>query len=121
MADPLSFTTLPLQSLYLNHQLIGAQHPEKAAHGAAPDPNQDTLETTCQQMESIFLSFLLKEMRDTINQSGFISGGTAEDIFTSMMDAEMTKGMAARGGIGLTELLMQQLGGELDKRDGRDR
>ena len=72
-------------------------------------------------MESIFLSFLLKEMRATVNRSGFISGGTAEDIFTSMMDTEMTKGMAARGGIGLTELLLQQLGGRLDENDGRDR
>ena len=121
MADLLSFTTLPLQSLYLKHQLIGAQHPEKSAHGAEPVPNQDMLKATCQQMESIFLSLLLKEMRTTINHSGLISGGTAEDIFTSMMDAEMTKGMATRGGIGLTELLMQQLGGALDEQDGRDR
>ena len=121
MTDPLSITTLPLQSLYLNHQLIGAQQPEKSADGTAAVPNKDSLEETCQQMESIFLSFLLKEMRATINQSGFISGGTAEDIFTSMMDAEMTKGMAARGGIGLTELLMQQLGGGLNEQDDRDR
>jgi flagellar protein FlgJ len=121
MADPLSITTLPLQSLYLNQQLIGTQHPEKAARGTASVSNKDSLKETCQQMESIFLSFLLKEMRATINRSGFISGGTAEDIFTSMMDAEMTKGMAARGGIGLTELLMQQLGGVLDEQDGRDR
>jgi flagellar protein FlgJ len=115
MADPLSITTLPLQSLYLNQQLIGAQHPEKSADGTAPISDKDTLKETCQQMESIFLSFLLKEMRATINHSGIISGGTAEDIFTSMMDAEMTKGVAARGGIGLTELLMQQLGGVLDE------
>ncbi len=120
MADPLSITMLPLQSLYLNHQLIGAQQPEKTAHGAEPVSNKDSLEETCQQMESIFLSFLLIEMRATINQSGFISGGTAEDIFTSMLDAEMTKGMAARGGIALTELLMQQLGGGLDEQEDRD-
>ncbi|MGD8764178.1 MAG: rod-binding protein [Desulfobacteraceae bacterium] len=120
MGEPLSITTLPLQSLYLNQQLIGAQHPEKASHSTASVPNKDTLKATCQQLESIFLSFLLKEMRATINRSGFISGGTAEDIFTSMMDAEMTKAVATRGGIGLTELLMQQLGGELAEQDGRD-
>jgi len=120
MADPLSITTLPLQSLYLNQQLIGARHPEKAADGTASVPEKDTLKATCQQMESIFLSFLLKEMRASINHSGFISGGTAEDIFTSMMDAEMTQSVAARGGIGLTELLMQQLGGALNDQDDRD-
>lgn len=114
MADPSYITTLPLQSIYLNHRPVGAQHSEKSAHRAAPDSSNDTLKAACQQMESIFLSLLLKEMRATINHSGFISGGTAENIFTSMMDAEMTKGMASRDGIGLTELLMQQLGGALD-------
>lgn len=120
MADPLFTTTLPLQSIYLNHRLTGAQHSEKPLQHAASEPNIDTLKTACQQMESIFLSLLLKEMRATINQSGFISGGTAENIFTSMLDAEITKGMALRGGFGLTELLMQQLGGVLDKGDGRN-
>ena len=117
MADPLSITSLPLQSLYLNQQLIGAQNSD---HSTASVPDKDTLKSTCQQMESIFLSFLLKEMRVTINHSGFVSGGTAEDIFTTMMDAEMTKAVATRGGIGLTELLMQQLGGVLDEQDSRD-
>jgi flagellar protein FlgJ len=114
MADPLSITTLPLQSIDPNQRLVGAQLPQKSDHRTAPDPNNAALKTACQQMESIFLSLLLKEMRATINPAGFISGGTAENIFTSMMDAEMTKGMASRGGIGLTELLMQQLGGALD-------
>ena len=117
MADPLAIATLSLQSLYLNQQL---KHPEQVADGTASVPDTDTLKATCQQMESIFLSFLLKEMRATINHSGFISGGTAEDIFTSMMDTEMTKGMAVRGGIGLTELLMQQLGGALNDQDDGD-
>jgi flagellar protein FlgJ len=121
MTDSLSITTLPLHSLYLNQQLMGPQDPEEATHGSASVPKADTLKATCQQMESIFLSFLLKEMRATVNRSGFISGGTAEEIFTSMMDTEMTKGMAVRGGIGLTELLLQQLGGGLDENEGRDR
>ena len=120
MADSLSITTLPLQSLYLKQQLIGVHQLEKSGPSTAPGSNKDVLKDTCQQMESIFLSFLLKEMRATIDQSGFISGGTAEDIFTSMMDAEMTKGLAMRGGIGLAELLMQQLGGILDEQEGQD-
>ncbi|UCG07306.1 MAG: rod-binding protein [Desulfobacterales bacterium] len=121
MADPISTTTLPLQGIYLRYQLEGAQHSAKSAERAAADPQHDTLRTACQELESIFLSLLLKEMRATINRSGFISGGTAENIFTTMMDAEMTKGLAARGGIGLSELLMEQLGDELDKKDGRNR
>ena len=60
-------------------------------------------------MESLFLHYLLKEMRSTIDKSGFISGGRAEEIYTSMLDSEMAKEAARKGGIGLAELLLRQL------------
>ena len=62
-------------------------------------------------MESLFIHHLFKEMRATIHKSGFISGGNAEEIYTSMLDAEMSAKISTRGGIGLTEMLLHQLGG----------
>jgi Rod binding domain-containing protein len=49
-------------------------------------------------------------MRATVHKSGFISGGRAEEIYTSMMDAETANTISTRGGIGLAQLLLQQLG-----------
>jgi Rod binding domain-containing protein len=49
-------------------------------------------------------------MRATIPKSGFISGGNAEEIYTSMLDAEMAAKISTRGGIGLAEMLLHQLG-----------
>ena len=69
------------------------------------------LSDACRQMESLFIHHLLKEMRDTIHKSGFISGGNAEEIYTSMLDAEIAAKISTRGGIGLTEMLLHQLGG----------
>ncbi len=78
-----------------------------AVDGSANDPE---LAEACSQMESLFINHLFKEMRATIHRSGFISGGRAEEIYTSMMDAEMAAKLANRGGIGLADMLLQQLG-----------
>jgi len=67
------------------------------------------LKEACFELESLFINHLLKEMRATIPKSGFISGGKAEEIYTSMLDSQMAKEMASRGGIGLSSLLRGQL------------
>ncbi|MBW1821637.1 MAG: rod-binding protein [Deltaproteobacteria bacterium] len=48
-------------------------------------------------------------MRQTIDKSGFISGGRAEEIYTSMLDTQMAKQFAHKGGIGLSSMFMEQL------------
>ncbi len=78
------------------------------------------LQAACQDMESLFLSYLLKEMRATVNKSGFISGGKGEEIFTSLLDVELSKKMSSAGGIGLAPILLQQLGGQTVKKDSPD-
>jgi len=59
-------------------------------------------------------------MRATVNKSGFISGGKAEEIFTSMLDVELSKKMSSAGGIGLSSILLKQLGGSSEKKDSPD-
>jgi flagellar protein FlgJ len=63
------------------------------------------LEGACRDFESLFLAHMLKEMRATIPKTGFLNGGHAEDIFTSMLDGEVSKELAHKGGIGLAEKL----------------
>ena len=67
------------------------------------------LQETCIELESLFISYLLKEMRQTIEKSGFISGGRAEEIYTSLLDTHMSKEFAHKGGIGLSSIFMEQL------------
>jgi flagellar protein FlgJ len=78
--------------------------------GQAGKGTDAELSDACRQMESLFIHHLFKEMRATIHKSGFISGGRAEEIYTSMLDAEMAAKISARGGIGLSEMLLHQLG-----------
>ncbi|MGE5594373.1 MAG: rod-binding protein [Betaproteobacteria bacterium] len=63
----------------------------------------------CEELESVFLEQLLKEMRKTVPKDDLFGGGRGEDVFQSMFDQEIAKAMAGRGGIGLAEILYKQL------------
>ena len=111
MADPLSLPKLPInisEIVYSKERIQRAVELNKRPQGdIKKDPE---LRDACLKMESLFIHHLLKEMRATIHKSGFISGGRAEEIYTSMMDAETANTISTRGGIGLAQLLLQQLG-----------
>lgn len=75
-------------------------------HSAGTDRE---LMKACQELESVFLEELLKEMRRTVPKDDLFGGGRGEEVFQSMFDQEIAKAMAARGGIGLAEILYRQL------------
>jgi len=72
------------------------------------------LRSACQGMESLFINYLLQQMRATVDKSGFLSGGQAEEIFTSMLDTELSKEASARGGVGLADILYNQLKSQVE-------
>jgi flagellar protein FlgJ len=61
-------------------------------------------------MEALFIHHMLSEMRKTVPKSGFMDAGRAEEIYTSLLDAELAKEMARSGGLGLSVILQEQLG-----------
>jgi flagellar protein FlgJ len=63
----------------------------------------------CKEFEALFINMMLKELRATINKSGLMDGGKAEELYTSLMDTQMSREMAAQGGIGLAEMLYRQM------------
>ena len=111
MTDPLSLPKLPvnlsdmLDSSEQIRRAVISQKNRKNANGTNPE-----LREACVQMESLFIHHLLKEMRATVHKSGFIGGGRAEEIYTSMLDAEMAVNISKTRGIGLAQMLLQQLG-----------
>jgi flagellar protein FlgJ len=112
MTDLLSTPRLPVNLSDIavdTKQRIQRMQNAKKGGGASKETDAE-LRDVCRQMESLFIHHLLKEMRATIHKSGFISGGRAEEIYTSMMDAEMATKISTRGGIGLSEMLLHQLG-----------
>ncbi len=61
--------------------------------------------------EAIFIKQMLNEMRKTIDKSGIIKRGIAEDIFEDMLYDEYAKKMAENEDFGLARILYKQLSG----------
>ncbi|MBI5810079.1 MAG: peptidoglycan DD-metalloendopeptidase family protein [Deltaproteobacteria bacterium] len=82
----------------------------RAAAGVAPDnPDKAALKKAAEEFEAFFINEMLKSMRATIQKSSLFDGGNAQDLYSSMMDTELSRFMASSGGIGLGSILLQQI------------
>jgi Rod binding domain-containing protein len=89
----------------------GAQRPQ-GIHRRQPfaaGGEENRLKTACREMEALFIHRLLTEMRKSVVKSGLIDGGRAEEIYTSLMDAETARHISESGGLGLSGMLLEQL------------
>lgn len=72
------------------------------------------LKEACQGFESIFLQKIWEQMRKNVTKEGYLHGRD-EESYQSMFDQELAKKMAEAGGIGLADMLEQQLSVKLGK------
>ena len=72
------------------------------------DRNSDLYKTSV-EFESIFIKQMLNVMRKTVDKSGFLDGGFAEEIFEDMLYDDYAKKMAENASFGLANLLYEQL------------
>ncbi len=87
--------------------LSQATTPKSVKSRKGQDPEK--LRETTQQFEAIFIQQMYTEMRKTIPDDGLIQRGNADEIYTQMLDLEAAKVTAQQGGIGLADLMMEQL------------
>ena len=121
MTDSLSLPKLPVNIADIVYSKERIQRSVESNKGQKDGNQTDpALRDACLKMESLFIHHLVKEMRATIDKSGFISGGRAEEIYTSMMDAETANRISKRGGIGLADMLRNQLGNHTSERKVED-
>ncbi|HPI40591.1 MAG TPA: rod-binding protein [Pseudobdellovibrionaceae bacterium] len=59
--------------------------------------------------EKQFLREMVKAMRSTVHEGGFIQSNHAEKIFRDQLDNEYVETWGDQGGLGLSELIYQQL------------
>jgi len=62
-----------------------------------------------QDFESIFVSFLVKAMRQSVDRSGLVPVNQGEKIFQGMLDDEYAKIVTRNGQLGLAEMIYQQM------------
>ena len=83
--------------------------PVRARGGDKEALEDHALREACRELESFFLEQLIKGMRSTLPDDGLFGGGRGEELFQSLLDAEIARKMAARGGVGLADVLYDQL------------
>jgi flagellar protein FlgJ len=85
---------------------------DKAMEDKSAVNKEDVLEA-CRSFESYFIQTMFREMRKTsLDGGGFIGKSNAENIFTDMLDEEVSKQAAKGSGIGLAAMMYRQLTGE---------
>ena len=67
------------------------------------------LEKACKDFEAIILNKMLSAMRKTVPEGGLFEKSFGEKIYQSMLDEELSKKIAHGKGMGLGDLLFQQL------------
>jgi len=69
----------------------------------------DEVRKTAIEFESVFLGYMLKQMKKTVPADPLFGESVAKDIFQDMQYDNMAKEMAKAGGIGLATILYNQL------------
>jgi Rod binding domain-containing protein len=70
------------------------------------------LRKAAQEFEAVFVKQLLDAMDKTVDRTGLLSGGHAEDMFRGMLNDEISKSLSTRlggSGFGLAETIYRQL------------
>jgi flagellar protein FlgJ len=80
--------------------------PSITPNGAGKDAK---LKKACADFESIFIYYILKSMRKSLPQNGLFGNTQEQKIYKSMADQAMSENIASARGMGLGELLYDQL------------
>ena len=71
--------------------------------------SQEEIRKLAQDFEAFFLSQVLEYMTQDLETGGMFGGGHAEGIYRSMMNEEYGKSIAARGGMGIGDILFADM------------
>ncbi len=82
----------------------------QSIQNSAVEKNKGDLKKSTQEFEAVFMSYLLKVMRETIEESGlFEKEGFGKSIYTEMFDQEISLNMARNGALGISNMLYKNL------------
>ncbi len=82
--------------------------PSAEMNSGARKLDREKLKKACEEFESIFILEMLKSMRQTVPQTGFLGNGTGKEIYQNLLDQELSKSLSRRGVMGLGRLVYQQ-------------
>lgn len=94
---------------------INQAHQELPALAGRPAPgsraarDEQSIRESAKEFEAIFLEFMLKSMRDAVQESGLVKRSGGEKLFRSMLDREYAREMASQKMTGLARSIEEYL------------
>jgi len=86
---------------------------EQSLRARQGSEDSQELKKTCQEFESLFIQKLWANMRKTVPKNELLHS-KAEERYMSLFDQAFAREMSRNGGIGLSEVLLQQLQSRLE-------
>ncbi len=90
-----------------------------ALHFKASNTPETAVAEVATQFESLFMQMMLKSMRDATVDGGLFDSDQMEH-YQSMFDQQLSLDLSARGSLGLSDILVEQLGGDMPLVDEQD-
>ncbi len=89
----------------------GEIRPANASENSRPSGRLDRekLKKACTEFESLLVFQMMKFMRRSVPQNGFLGGGPGQDIYQGLLDQELSKSLAQRGSLGVGEKIYKQM------------
>lgn len=75
-------------------------------------PVDQKLMDTCEEMESIFMGKMFKQMRDNVQKTKWLHGGFAEDVFSDMLYDQYALSVSKNSKLGMAEMIYKELSGQ---------
>jgi len=82
-----------------------------ALRSEAQNSPTEALDDVASQFESLFVQMMLKSMRDATIEGGLFDSNQL-DLYQQMFDQQVSLDISQRGGVGLADTLVDQLGGQ---------
>jgi flagellar protein FlgJ len=86
-----------------------AARAEGSVRGQRTIDKSSRLYKVSQEFEAIFIKQMLNVMRKSVNKTGLMDGGMAEEIFEDMLYDEYAQKMAESGSFGIADMIYRQL------------
>lgn len=84
----------------------------------SPEQEQGRLRVMAKEFEELLIGEMVKAMRKSVPESELLAREPGRDMFNEMLDGEYARLMAARGGIGIAEFMVDQLGNQSKSQPG---
>lgn len=102
-------STMPTAGVAVSPQLDRAQLAQMAQGPVASKARSPMLMAVCQSFEAVFMSQLMRVMRQGESKDKLFGGGMAEGIYRELLDDQLAGEMATSGSTGMAEMLYNQL------------